>query len=100
MNTWIENNLMPGRDGNVLLTPMYQLTLQALMDQVVPENKVAQEETWLLMDHFNFMMMSNMDTTPGVRISPQDLEGLHQKNGKVCFLITLPRKRLIKVWVL
>ena len=46
------------------------------MDKVVPENRVAQEETWLLMDHFNFMMMSNMDTTLGVRISPQDIEGL------------------------
>jgi hypothetical protein len=76
INAWIGNNLMTGRDGNVLLSSMYQLTLQILMDKVVPPEMVAQEETWLLMDHFNFMMMSNMDTTLGVRISPQDIEGL------------------------
>ena len=76
LNAWIGSNLMTGRDGNVLLSSMYQLTLQMLMDKVVPEDMVAQEETWLLMDHFNFMMMSNLDTTPGVRISPQDIEGL------------------------
>ena len=28
MNGWIEQNLLPGRDGNVLLSSMYQLTLQ------------------------------------------------------------------------
>ena len=76
LNGWIENNLITGRDGNVLLSPMYQLTLQAMMEEVVPAEIVAQEETWLLMDHFNFMMMSNLDTTLGIRISPQDIEGL------------------------
>ena len=46
------------------------------MDQVVPEDMLAQEETWLLMDHFNYSVMSNMDTTLGVRISPTDIEGM------------------------
>lgn len=76
LNAWIEQNLLPGRDGNVLLSLMYQMTLQMLMDQVVPEDMVAQEETWLLMDHFNYSVMSNMDTTVGVRISPTDIEGM------------------------
>ncbi len=76
INNWISVNLMPGRDGNVLLSSMYQLTLQMLMDKVVPEDMRSQEETWLLMDHYNFAMMSNMDTTLGVRVSPADLEGM------------------------
>ncbi len=76
INGWIGANLLPGRDGNVLLSSMYQLTLQMLMDKVVPEEMRSQEETWLLMDHYNFAMMSNMDTTPGVRVSPLDLESM------------------------
>ena len=62
--------------GTYCCPPCTNWTLEALMERVVPEDVAAQEETWLLMDHFNFMMMSNLDTTPGVRISPQDLEGL------------------------
>jgi|GEM_PF-5351311 len=76
INAWISTNLLPGRDGNVLLSSMYQLTLQMLMDKVVPEDMRSQEETWLLMDHYNFSLMSNMDTTLGVRVSPLDLEGM------------------------
>lgn len=76
INGWIEQNLLPGRDGNVLLSSMYQLTLQMLMDQIVPEDMIAQEETWLLMDHFNYAVMSNLDTTVGVRIAPTDIEGM------------------------
>ena len=73
---WIDANLEVGRDGNVILAPLRQLALQMLMAKVVPENFRGQEETWLLMDHLNYSIASNMDTTVGMRVAPTELADL------------------------
>ena len=72
---WIVDNTKPGVDGNVILKPLRQMALQELMASL-PQVTRDKEETWLLLDHVNYAVISQLDNTVGIRISPADITGL------------------------
>ncbi|MEC8378679.1 MAG: hypothetical protein VXZ96_00075 [Myxococcota bacterium] len=75
LKQWVQQNKAKGIEPNVLLEPLRRLVLQELMGTLEKEVKDV-EETWLLLDHINYAIASNMDVSPEVRISPGDFEGL------------------------
>jgi hypothetical protein len=72
---WIEENGLPGVDVNIIVPQMRKLALRRLMSTLSNKDRDV-EETWLLLDHFNYEVISNLDSTPGIRVSPSDITGL------------------------
>ncbi len=72
---WIGDNSAPGVDGNIIIEPLREMALQHLMG-TLSEGDRDVEETWLLLDHFNYEVISNLDSTLGIRVAPTDVTGL------------------------
>ena len=72
---WIEENAGTGVDGNIILKPLRQMALQEIMSSL-PELTRDKEETWLMLDHFNYSVISQLDNTVGIRISPSEITDL------------------------
>jgi hypothetical protein len=75
LKDWVSSNAGTGTELNVLLTPLRQLALERLMGTLEQAERDV-EETWLLLDHVNYAIASNMDDTIGVKIAPKDLADL------------------------
>ena len=74
LKQWVQQNKAKGIEPNVLLEPLRRLELQELMGTLEKEVKDV-EETWLLLDHINYAIASNMDVSLS-KTSPGDFEGL------------------------
>ena len=75
LKQWVQENKARGIEPNVLLEPLRRLVLQELMATLEKEVQDV-EETWLLLDHINYAIASNMDVSTEVRITPGDFEAL------------------------
>ena len=75
LKDWVAANAGVGVELDVLLKPLRQLSLEMLMETLSEKDRDI-EQTWLLLDHVNYAIASNLDDQVGVKITPSDFSAL------------------------
>ena len=74
MLDWLREQMKPGADRVVFLGDMKIAALKVAIQELSDERR-AQVETWILLDHVDHAISADFDPTPGVYISPGELVG-------------------------
>ena len=75
LKDWVSANAGVGVELEVLLKPLRQLSLEMMMETLSERDRDI-EQTWLLLDHVNYSIASNLDDQVGIKISPSDFSSL------------------------
>ena len=99
LKDWVSANAGVGVGLEVLLKPLRQLSLEMMMETLSERDRDI-EQTWLLLDHVNYSIASNLDDQVGIKISPSDFSSLAADRWETVLGDHYHETRLIhRVWV-